>query len=236
MAGTVVFPDGSPATGTRVRAEPDLSENLTGSPADPRAYIGSRNHDTADETGAYRIKALGSGPWIVSAQLAVEHEEDGGANAHASGRWTASQDLVRPPAEDVHLTLEAPVTVSGVVLDAQQHPVTAFRVRGERSGSQWYMPPSETHEENFDSEDGSFVVTKHEGTGGMVTVDTVSEQLLYEMGDPREYVGPDCGADFTSLRLEQDGPDRVRVSGSKVKPGTPCLMVAAHHISGCTAP
>ena len=64
-------------------------------------------------------------------------------------------------------------------------------------------------------EDGTFTVTKHTGTGGMVTVDTVSEQLLYEMGDPSGYITPDVVADFTSIRLHQEGPDRVGVSGIK---------------------
>ena len=59
-------------------------------------------------------------------------------------------------------------------------------------------------------------MTKHEGTGGLVTRNTVVSQLLYEMGDPQNYLGPDCTADFTSAKIEEDvGTDRVKVSGVK---------------------
>jgi hypothetical protein len=83
--------------------------------------------------------------------------------------------------------------------------------------------------------DGSFVVTKQPGTGGMVTVDTVAEQLVYEMGDPRSYITPDVVADFTSIRLAQEGTDRVRVSGIQGKPSTPFLKVSASYLAGYKA-
>jgi hypothetical protein len=84
-------------------------------------------------------------------------------------------------------------------------------------------------------EDGTFAVTKHAGTGGMVTVDTVAEQLLYEMATPAEYLTPDVVADFTTIRLAQEGPDRVRVSGIRGRPKTPFLKVSASYLAGYKA-
>ena len=67
--------------------------------------------------------------------------------------------------------------------------------------------------------DGSFVVTKHPATGGLVTCQTIREQLLYEMGHPQAYLTPDVIADFTGIKLEQERADRVRVSGVRgIKP------------------
>lgn len=83
--------------------------------------------------------------------------------------------------------------------------------------------------------DGSFVVTKHPGTGGLVTVDTVAEQLVYEMGDPSAYITPDVTADFTSIRLSQAGPDRVRVEGIRGRPNTPFLKISASYLDGWKA-
>jgi hypothetical protein len=81
-------------------------------------------------------------------------------------------------------------------------------------------------------EDGTFVVTKHPGTGGMVTVDTVAEQLLYEMASPAAYITPDVVADFTTIRLAQDGEDRVGVSGIEGRPRTDTLKISASHLAG----
>ncbi|HWY47986.1 MAG TPA: acyclic terpene utilization AtuA family protein [Bryobacteraceae bacterium] len=83
--------------------------------------------------------------------------------------------------------------------------------------------------------DGTFVVTKHKGTGGRVTVASVKEQLLYEMGDPHEYITPDCIADFTTIQLEQCGPDRVRFSGIHGKPATNFYKVSISYSAGYKA-
>jgi hypothetical protein len=85
------------------------------------------------------------------------------------------------------------------------------------------------------SPDGSFVVTKHPGTGGAVTVRTVKEQLVYEMGDPRGYITPDVVADFATIRLEQAGRDRVRVWGVRGRPAPPNLKVSISYFDGWKA-
>ncbi len=83
--------------------------------------------------------------------------------------------------------------------------------------------------------DGTFVVTKHAKTGGRVSVPTVSEQLVYEMGDPTSYITPDVIADFTSIRLEPQGENRVRVSGIKGRPPTDKLKVSIAYRAGFKA-
>jgi hypothetical protein len=85
------------------------------------------------------------------------------------------------------------------------------------------------------SPDGSFVVTKHGGTGGVVSVASVTEQLVYEMGDPHSYITPDGIADFTTIQLEQVGRDRVRVSGIRGAPRTPLLKVSIAYFYGYKA-
>ncbi|HEV8371375.1 MAG TPA: acyclic terpene utilization AtuA family protein [Pyrinomonadaceae bacterium] len=83
--------------------------------------------------------------------------------------------------------------------------------------------------------DGSFVITKHSGTGGRVNLPAVKEQLVYEMGDPREYITPDCVADFTTIQLEDNGENRVQVFGIKGRPATDSFKVSISYSAGFKA-
>jgi len=82
------------------------------------------------------------------------------------------------------------------------------------------------------SPDGSFIVTKHEGTGGRVNVQSIKEQLLYEMGDPHEYITPDVVADFASIQLAADGENRVKVFGITGHPKTDFYKVSIAYSDG----
>jgi hypothetical protein len=75
-------------------------------------------------------------------------------------------------------------------------------------------------------EDGTFVLTKHPGSGGLVSLQTTREQFLYEMGHPQLYITPDAIADFTTMKVETAGENRVRVSGARGSKPTDLLKVS----------
>jgi hypothetical protein len=83
--------------------------------------------------------------------------------------------------------------------------------------------------------DGTFVVTKHAGTGGRVDEHVVKEQLVYELGDPQRYLSPDCTVDFTSFRVADAGSNRVAVSGVRGGPGPEAIKLSVSYTAGWKA-
>ncbi|GAB6281808.1 MAG: hypothetical protein STSR0008_05500 [Ignavibacterium sp.] len=82
---------------------------------------------------------------------------------------------------------------------------------------------------------GEVIITKHETLGGKVSIETVSEQLLYEIGDPKNYITPECIADFTSIKLEEVGKNRIKVFDIKGNPPTEFYKVSCSYFYGYSA-
>ena len=157
----------------------------------------------------------------------------GGATVVVTGRVTDASLVVGPAIHrfgwtrsDLHALAGA--TVAGHILECGAQSTggnfsffTELPDRGRRPG----FPLAEVHG------DGSSVITKHPGTGGAVTVETVTAQLLYEIGAPG-YLGPDVVTHLDTVALTQEGPDRVRVSGVRGSPPPDTLKVGTNTLGG----
>lgn len=154
-----------------------------------------------------------------------------GAQAVVTGRVTDASLVVGPAA--AHFGWErndwdalAGATVAGHILECGAQATGGnYSFFTERDVRHPGFPIAEVHA------DGSSVITKHDGTGGAVTIETVTAQLLYEIDGPR-YLGPDVVARFDSIHLAVDGADRVRVTGVRGEPPPPTLKVGCNSLSG----
>ncbi|WP_018217505.1 acyclic terpene utilization AtuA family protein [Salinispora vitiensis] len=158
---------------------------------------------------------------------------DAGADVVVTGRVTDASLVVGPAIarfgwDRGDLDALAGATVAGHLLECGTQVTggnfsffTELPDGGHRPG----FPLAELHA------DGSSVLTKHPGTGGAVTVETVTAQLLYEVGAPA-YLGPDVVTHLDSVRLTNDGPDRVRVSGVRGTPPPETLKVGVNNLGG----
>ncbi len=170
-----------------------------------------KNMDSGEALAAYVARATSANVYIGAASI-VEALE-GGADIVIAGRATDPSLVVAPLVYEFGWSWDnfdrlAAATVAGHIIEcgAQCTGGNYTHWRKIPDMARIGYPIIEAHA------DGSFVVTKHDGTGGLVSRETVSSQLVYEMGDPSRYLTPDCIADFTSIQVQDDGANRVRVS------------------------
>jgi hypothetical protein len=166
------------------------------------------------------------GGWGISAALAA------GADVVITGRVTDAALVVGPAAWNFNWARDDWNSLAGAVVAGHIIECGAQCTGGnysffaevpdiERIG----FPIAEVHS------DGSSVITKHPGTGGLVSVGTITAQLLYEIGGPH-YLNPDVTSLFESISLTEVGPDRVLVSGVRGEPPPPDLKVAMNYLGG----
>ena len=167
----------------------------------------------------------------------IVHALKGGALVVVTGRSTDTALTYAPMAHEFGWPWDAwDRLASGVV--AGHINECGAQASGGNCLSEWWTIP-DLAEVGFPiveaHRDGSFVVTKHRDLGGLVSLRTVKEQILYEMGDPATYITPDVIADFTTIRLDDAGPDRVRVHGIEGRAPTPFLKVSVAYAAGFKA-
>ncbi|MEH1127069.1 acyclic terpene utilization AtuA family protein [Micromonospora sp. CPCC 206061] len=194
------------------------------------AHIGYVAGDATEREGAHSA-ALTANAYLGAFGIASCLKA--GADVVVTGRVTDASLVVGPAIAHfgwgrTDFDALAGATVAGHVLECGAQATggnfsffTELPDGGRRPG----FPIAEVHA------DGSSVITKHPGTGGAVTVDTVTAQLVYEVGGPA-YLGPDVVTHLDSITLAPDGPDRVRVTGVRGSPPPPTLKVGVNTLGG----
>lgn len=197
-----------------------------------QAGVDLSDHDTGRPLDAVRDRLLFASVYL-GAQPIVEALKQG-ADVVITGRTTDTAQFLAPAMFEYGWEPDdwdklAQGLVLGHLMECSGQ-VTG----GNFSGDWWNLPDLDLIGYPLAEvrPDGSFVITKAPGTGGRVSVDTVREQLLYEIHDPREFITPDAIADLTTVQLEQVGDDRVLVSGATGHPAPPTLKAIVGYGDG----
>lgn len=194
-----------------------------------------KNMETGEELGPIRSRIQSANAYFGAAPIVEALRQ--GAQIVVTGRTTDTGLTLAPMMYEFGWGEQdwnrlAAGTVAGHILEC------GGQASGGNFSADWKSVPDLAHigfpiAEAFP--DGRIVITKHETLGGMVSLQTVKEQLLYEIGNPKEYITPDCIADFTTIRLAQDGKDRVALSGVEGRPATAFYKVSMSYLDGYTA-
>ena len=200
-----------------------------------RGGIGLDNMDSGESIDSVGAKLL-SAHCYFGAMPIVKALQDG-AQIVITGRTTDTGLTLAPMMYEFGWHQEewdklASGTVAGHILEC------GGQASGGNFSADWRAVPDLAHigfpiAEAYPS--GDFVITKHPHTGGMVTAQTVKEQLLYEIGDPTRYITPDVIADFTTIQIDQEGMDRVKVFGVQGRPTTDLYKVSMSYHDGYAA-
>jgi hypothetical protein len=194
-----------------------------------------RNIDTGEPLSGIRSAVQSANAYIGAFPLAEALRT--GANVVITGRCADAALALAPMIHEFGWTpndwnLLAAGVIAGHVIEC------GAQATGGNCHADWQSTPDFAHIGypiiEADS-GGTMAITKHENTGGRVTLATVKEQLVYEIGDPRRYMTPDVVADFTSIQLQDDGPDRVRITGAEGRPRPDTLKVSLSYHYGWKA-
>jgi hypothetical protein len=193
------------------------------------------NMDTGEPLSTIRDRVLSANAYIGSTPIVEALEQ--GANVVITGRSTDTALTMAPLRHEFKWAADdwnrlAAGIIAGHILEC------GAQSSGGNCLHEWRSIPDLANVGYPIAEasaDGTFVITKHPGTGGRVSVPSVTEQLVYEMGDPHAYITPDVVADFTSIRVAADGDNRVRVHGITGAPPTPFLKVSIAYRAGYKA-
>ncbi|HLP14800.1 MAG TPA: acyclic terpene utilization AtuA family protein [Bacteroidota bacterium] len=193
------------------------------------------NMDTGKELSTVRERLMSANVYFGAVPIVEALAR--GAQIVITGRTTDTGLTLAPMMHEfgwntIELDKLAAGTVAGHILEC------GAQSTGGNFSADWRSVPDLAHVGFPIAEamaDGNVVITKHESLGGLVTEATVKEQLLYEIGNPKNYITPECTADFTSIRLEQEAMNRVRVYGVRGTSPTEMYKVSMSYRDGYTA-